>query len=925
MPDWERYVRDRLALSGLRPERERRIIRELAASLEDIYQDALRNGTTAEEAEQAAFSHIEDWERLSADLRSADPGGVEPRLDRLADRLLESPRDEPGKATRPWTGLARDILYSTRRLASAPGFTAVAILILAIGIGTTALMFNLVDTILFRPLPLPRGHEVVRIFEDGDDGRPGTCSYPTFVDLAAQHDVFSVTAASIVGDRASWLRDDGEIQRVSLDFAGSTYFRLVGLPLALGRAFEAREDVTGGPPAAIVSHRLWSTALGGDPAVLGKPIRLSGAPITIVGVGPRGFDGIVAGHTVDFWVSLSGLAPLGGEYAGGTLQRRDDHWFNILARVKTGVSVERAQAAASVLAARLGKEYPAYHKGRKLTVFRAAEVRLQPGLDGSLYPAGAALMTIAGLVLLVGCANLAGLLLGAGWKRGHELSIRMALGSTRWRLVRQLLIESTMLGLLGGAAGVALAVWGSRVLAAVSARLALPVQLSLDADWRVFAFSLAVSILVGVAFGLGPALRVTRPDLVSALKEPDAVVPGRRPGTGRYRWTLRGGFVVAQVSASMALLVAGGSLAAGVRDAQRVNLGFGASGRVALLQADASEAGLDSERGGALLRDFAERVRGLPGVEAVTWTTRPPVTRAGSSTLVIDEHTRRTGAETAEVDSALVGTTYFETLRVPLRHGRYFTAADSESGKPVAVVSEAMARRYWGRANVVGERYRHQGSPDSWVEIVGVVGDVKVESPTEEPTPIFYRTAPAGGFSRLYTVARTAGPPDAVARAMQQLFRQQNPGVPVLEAGTMASHVAASITLQRIVAVTVGLLSMVALLLAAIGLYGVVAGSVAQRTSEIGIRMALGARPGQVVAMLVREVMVLVAAGSAVGLTAALLLAPGLRSLVFGVRAQDPLAAVSVTALLALVALLATWLPARAAVGVGPLAAMRQK
>ncbi|RPJ71485.1 MAG: hypothetical protein EHM24_12220, partial [Acidobacteria bacterium] len=244
MPDWERYVRARLALSGLRPERERRIIRELAASLEDIYQDALRNGTTPEEAEQAAFSHIEDWERLSADLRSADPGGVEPRLDRLADRLLESPRDEPGKGTRPWNGLARDVLYSMRRLAASPGFTAVAVLILAIGIGTTAAMFNLVDTLLFRPLPVPRAQEIVRIFEDADDGFPDTCSYPTYLEMAAQRELFSVAAATIVGDEVTWIRDDGGTRPVSVDFAGSSYFRLVGLAPSLGRTFEPREDVT---------------------------------------------------------------------------------------------------------------------------------------------------------------------------------------------------------------------------------------------------------------------------------------------------------------------------------------------------------------------------------------------------------------------------------------------------------------------------------------------------------------------------------------------------------------------------------------------------------------------------------------------------------------------------------------------------------
>ena len=924
MRDWERYVREHLHLRGLRPERERRIVRELAANLEDVYQDALREGMTDEDAQRAAAEHIRDWERLAADLRSADPAALEPRMDRLSDRLL-SPPPEEGRRLRPWAGLAHDVVYSVRRLGAVPGFTVVAALVLALGIGGTAVMFNLVDTLLFRPLPVPNSHEIVRIFEDGDDGRPGTCSYPTFLDLASQRSLFPVAAASIVGDQATWLRDDGQARRVAVDFATASYFRLVGLPLQAGRGFLAAEDAAGGPAAAVISHRLWASAFDSDPSVIGRIVRLSGAPVTIVGVGPRRFDGILAGHAVDFWVSLSGIGPLMGEYAGGTLERRGDHWFNILARLAPSVTVNQAQAAVAVTAARLGREYPEHHKGKDLTVFRASQIRLQPGIDGPLYPAGAALMGIAGLVLLVGCANLAGLLLAAGWRRGHELSIRMALGCTRWRLVRQLLVESVLLGLLGGAAGAALAAWGARALSAASNSLSLPIHLSFGVDARALAFTVAVSLLVGVAFGLGPALRVTRPDLVAALKEPDGLPAGWRPRQGRFRWSLRGAFVVAQIAASMILLVTGGLLASGVREAQRVTLGFGASNRLALLQADASQAGLDDARGAALLLGFQERVRGLPGVEAVSWTTRPPVTGRGTSTLVIDEYRRRTGAETVEVAPAFVGPGYFETLRIPLRHGRFLTQADAAPERRIAVVSEAMARRYWGRSNVVGERYRHQGAPDSWVEIVGVVGDVKVTSPNEEPTPIFYRPAPAEGLARLYVLARTSGPPEAVAAAMQRLLRQQHPGVPVLEAGTMATHVAESMTLQRAVTGTVAVFGTLALLLATIGLYGVVAASVTQRRPEIGIRMALGARPGQMVAMMVREVMVLVAIGAAIGLAAALVAAPALRKLVFGVPGHDPVAIAGVTALLALVALAATWLPARAAAGLGPLTAMRQK
>ena len=386
MPEWERFIRDRLALAGLRPERERRIVRELAANLEDVYQDALRDGASPGDAEQSAKGHIQDWERLAADLRSADPAGVEPRLDRLADRLLEAPAEDGGQRSRPWSGLARDVVHAARRAAAAPGFTAVAVLILAVGIGATALMFDVVDTLLFRPLPFPRAQEVVRIFEDADDGRPDSCLYPTFLELAAQRDVFAVAAASIAGGEATWLRPDGETRRVAVDFANSTYFPLVGVAPHRGRAFGPGEDVTGAPATAVVSHRFWTAAFGADPSLVGQVVRLSGAPVTIVGVGPRGFDGIVAGHAVDFWVSLSGLGAMMGEYAGGTLQRRDDHWFSILARLKPGVSLEEARAAVAVVAGRLAREFPEYTGDGRSRCSRPRRSGCSPGWTGPCTP-----------------------------------------------------------------------------------------------------------------------------------------------------------------------------------------------------------------------------------------------------------------------------------------------------------------------------------------------------------------------------------------------------------------------------------------------------------------------------------------------------------------------------------------------------------
>ncbi|MEW5980896.1 MAG: ADOP family duplicated permease [Acidobacteriota bacterium] len=928
MPDWERYVRDRLPLAGIRPERERRIVRELAASLEDLYADARANGLDAQAAEAAAAAHIEDWERLAADLRQADPSAIIPRLDQIAERLevRDARRKTPGVWACAWRGLPLDVVVGLRRLRSAPVFTLVAILIVALGVGATAAMFTVVDTFLFRPLPIPRPHEVVRVFEGGGDGPPGTCSYPTVLDVAALDHVFASVTGSIVGRDATWLRDDGEMRRVAIDFIGAPYFGVMGLPLAMGRTFTAAEDATGGPPAAIVSHRLWREAFGSDPAVVGRIIRLSGAAVSIAGVAPPNFDGIVAGHRVDFWLSLSGLGPVWGEYAGGTLQRRGDHWFNVLARLAPGATTEQARAAVELTAARLALEFPEHHKGRTLEILRAADVRVQPGLDAEIYPAGAMLMGVAGLVLLVGCTNLAGLLLARGWQRGHELAIRLALGSNRWRLVRQLLVESLLLGLAGGLAGLLLAVWGARALAAGAAGLSLPLQVSVSIDARAALFTVVLSLLTGVAFGIAPALRVTGVDLVAGLKGPESTVSAtpRRTGARRLGVTLRGAFIVVQVAASMVLLVAAGLLARGVREAQQTTLGFGAAGRLAFLQADPAQAGLDEARTAALMGGYLDRVRALPGVERVSATTRLPVSRGGSSTLVIEEYRVRTGAETVEVDFAWVVPGYFETLGIPLRHGRLLEEADAARNRRVAVVSEAMARRYWGRSDAVGLRYRHQGSPDSWVEVVGVVGDVRVNAPIEPPVPQFYRALPAVSWPRLVVVARSSGLPEPVAAAMQRAFREMYPGVPVVRAGTMASHVAESLSLERAAAATVGVFGAIALVLAGIGLYGAVSTSVAQRAPEVGIRMALGAQAGQVVAMLVREEMGLVAIGAALGLGAALAIVPALRSLMAGLPAGDPITLAMASALLAAVSLVATWIPARRAVALAPLLAIRR-
>lgn len=922
MRDWQRFVRERLVSAGLRPDREQRIVRELASNLEDVYLDALRHGASDDEALATAESHVADWSRFAADLRNADPAAAIPAIDVLSDRL-ESTARGPGVWRRVVAGLPLDVLQALRRLRTNPGFTLTAAIVLAVGIGANAAIFSLVDTFLFLPLPYAQADRLVRIFDDDDEGRPGGVSYPTYLALAAEPRLFERAAPVIVGRRATWIRPGENPRVVPVEWVGSGYFPVTGLQPQIGRGFEAPEDRQGGPLTAVISDRVWREAFDASTSVLGTTINVAGAAVSIVGVAPGGYRGMVSGHRVDLWLSLSTLGPVSGPYAGGTQDRRGDHWFDVLARLAPGTTVEGAQAAANVIAARLQREYPDYHRGRDLTVYRASDVRLEPSLDASLVPAATALAGLAALVLLASCTNLAGLLLVRGWRRGHELAVRLALGASRWRLVRPLIVESVLLGVAGGAGGVVVAAWASRLLTARGDIFPLPINVAVSLNERSVLFTLALSVLTGVAFGTLPALRATRPDLAGSLKEPQSAGSLWTPSRRRFRVTLQGAFLVAQVAVSIVLLAGAGVLVRGLLRANAAALGFD-TGRIALMEIDAGSAGQNAASRASFWADVSEKLHRLPGVEALSWTSRVPVTRMGTTTLVIDEYRARTGAETVEVDFAFAAPNYFATMGIPLLHGRLFSPADAEARRPVAVVSEAMARRYWGRSDVTGLRYRREGSADSWTEILGVVGDVKVSSIGERPTPIAYLPLAPQTASRLYAVLRTATP-DAVAQGTRAVLRQHYPTVPVFETGSFWSHVDRSLTLQRAVVFLVSLFGLVALGLATTGLYGVVASSVSHRTAEVGVRMALGAKAGHVTRLLIRDSMWLVLLGIALGLAAASALTPGLRTMVFGPADSDPLTMMAVAAVMLMVSLIASWIPARRAVSTGPLAAIRQR
>ena len=815
----------------------------------------------------------------------------------------------------------QDLRQALRRLVDAPGFTALALLIVGLGIGANVAMFSVVESVLLRPPLWERPDRLTWIYQDSDDGEPNSCSYPAYLDIAAQGDVFEGVATLTPGRQVRHITPEGDAQLVDVAYVSSSLFPVLGLQPSRGSWLDERGDAPGADPTGVVSHRAWQTRFAADPDIVGRSVRLNGTTVTIVGVGPEGYLGEMMATNTDFWLSIAASGPVGGDFYYDTLERRGDHWFLVVGRLRDDVELSQAQAAMDVLANRLAEEFPEHNEGRDITVFRAESVRLHPEFDKVLFPAGAVLMGVVGLVLLIACGNLANLLLARATTRSREIAVRLAMGATRWRVTRQLLTESVVLSVAGGLVGLGFALLFGRLLSTAMPPLPLPLNLAVQLDARVLAFAFTLSVATGIVFGVAPSLRASRPDLVPGLKSGGDV--GAR--SSRPRWlTLRNALVAGQVAVSFVLLIGSGLLVRSLLNAQSAPLGFSSDG-LAVVQADPAEAGYESEPGRQLLLQLREQTAGYGGVESATLSSRLPATpTGGSSTLEVEGYDPPDGTGKAEVIYAYVDPFYFDTLRIPMREGRGIEATDRAETERVAVVNEAFAERYWGTTDVVNRRYRHEGAPDSWVRVVGVVADVKVRAPNENPTPMFYRPLAQGAvFSRLFLVARAETEPAELVRRMRADLRELDPNVPIYQAGTMSDHVSISLVLPRTAAAVLALFGGLALLLASLGLYAVVAFSVARRTAEMGIRMALGASRASVVTLMLKETLAVVGSGLVVGAAFSLLAAPLLESLLFGVSAADPMTFVMMALMLLGVATLASYLPARRAAAADPVRTLR--
>ncbi|HEU0178227.1 MAG TPA: ABC transporter permease [Blastocatellia bacterium] len=822
--------------------------------------------------------------------------------------------------------LWQDLRYGARMLWKQPGFTLIVALTLSLGIGANGVIFSLVNALLLRPLPVEKPSELAAIYtSDFSGGGLGVSSYPDYVDFRDRNRVFAGLVAYQFPQPLS-LNIDGTNERMFGEIVSGNYFSALGLKPSLGRGFLPEEDRTPGESAvAVISHKLWQTRFGGDPATVGRSVKINGHPFIIVGVAPEKYTGLLRGFAADWWIPamMIGQAVPGTEH----LTKRDNRGFLVMGRLKPGVTLQQAQADFNSIAAQLYKEWPQdweniRRQSRSVSVTPESEARLLPEMRMPIVIFMALLMSVAGLVLLIACANIANLLLARATARRKEIAIRLALGAGRWRLIRQLLTESVLLSMLGGMAGLLLAGWGADLLMAFRPPFQIPVELDLQADWRVFVFMFGLSLLTGIVFGLTPALAASRPDVIASLKDETGAAT-----TGGRTWRLRGALVVAQVALSLLLLICAGLFLRSLRNASSIDPGFDADNLLALSM-DLRLQGYDETRERNFTDQLLERVRALPGVVSASLTDRLPLDLDGAwRGVTIEGYTPQPGESTG-INSSFVAPGYFETLRIPLLRGRTFQRQDGANAPGVALVNESFARRYWPGQSPLGKRIQmgavRSGVNDApYLTVIGIVKDGKYVSLGEEAAPfIYFNMAQNVGLSPTLVV-RTQGDPLNSLAAVRGEVAALDKNLPLYDVKTMRQHLGLALLPARLAGSVLGVFGMMALALAAAGIYGVMAYSVAQRTREIGIRMALGANARDVLRLVTRQGMTLVAIGMAIGLTSALALTQLLKSLLLGVSSTDPLTFAVIALLLIAVALLACWIPARRATKVDPMIALR--
>ncbi|MCI0490672.1 MAG: ABC transporter permease [Blastocatellia bacterium] len=811
--------------------------------------------------------------------------------------------------------LFQDLRYGLRTLLKSPGFTLIAVLSLGLGIGANSAVFSLVDAVLLRPLPVEQPDRLVALTtSDNHEVYPHGLSYLDYLDYRDHTEAFSgMTAFSPIQLSIS----SGGESRMALGYMVSgNFFSVLGVSAALGRTFLPEEDLTpGSHPVAVIGYGLWQQRFGADPDLPGKTVMLNGHPFTVIGVAPKDFRGVEVIATPDVWVPMM----MHAQAAPGSprlLDDRESHNFRVWARLKTEVSFDEAQAAVSVQARQLEEAYPATNKGVNVNLYPQWEARFEPGTGGVLTLASAMLMAVAALVLLIACANLANLLLSKAIARRREIAIRLALGASRWRLVRQLMTEGLLLSLMGGAVAAIIALWATEALSSIRPSPDLPLSLDVRLDGRVLAFTVLVALLSVTLFALVPALQASKANLVPALKGEEI--------RKRRRFNLQGALVVVQVSLSLVLLIGAGLFLATLNNAEAMDLGLRKHDTL-LASLDLDLHGYDKGRGEAFHRDLIQRVEGLPGVRSASLAAPVPLDfSSGVENVLIEGREITSDREETGVMVSTVGLKYFETIGTPLVEGRDFTAQDDDASTRVAIVNETMARRFWPGQTALGKRFRFNSLDGPPIEIIGVAHDGKYRQYFEDPRPYLYIPLLQDYRGGVTLVIHTEADAASLTAAVRREVASLDPSLPLFGAKTIEEHLEGRTFIGTALLTSfLGLFGLLGLTLGAIGIYGVISYSVSRRTREIGIRQALGAQPGAVMKLVIWQGMKLALMGIAMGLLAAFAVTRFLSSFLFGVSATDPLTFAVITLLLAAVAFLACFIPARRAMKVDPMKALR--
>ena len=815
----------------------------------------------------------------------------------------------------------QDLRYAFRAFGKSPWFASLAIVTLALGIAVNTSIFSIINGFLMRPMPVPHPEQLtVLSLQQAGDKSLQSFSYPDYLDLRDQSSSFSdiiayrVTLAGLTADNRG---DHCIATRVT-----GNYFSMLGVQPALGRLILPTEGQTpGADPILVLGYSYWQKRFAGNKNVIGKQVEANGHPLTIVGVAPKEFHGTYSIVDSDLYVPLSAsIGTKDEKQVESTWTHRSERSLSLMARLKPGTNLKNAQTSLNVVVQRLAEQHPDTDKGIAIRAFPEQLARPEPDPDNTLPSVALAFMALAALVLLVACFNVTNVLLVRATARQREMAIRAALGAGRVRLVRQYLTESLLLALLGAGGGMLLGYWAMRFLSSIPLGTDLPLQLKFLPDVRVYFFALGAALVAGVIVGVFPALRVVRHDVSSVLHD-----GGRGSSGGRRRQFLRGSLVVAQVAGSLVLLIVAGLFIRSLGKAQSIYLGFESS-HVLDFSLDVQQIGYQESQGRAFYRELESRLRALPGVVSVAQAFSVPMgVMSTFDSLNIERHPAQPGQQPPSVQYNMVTPGYFDTLHIPVRHGRAFTESDEEKTLAVAVVNQSMAKKFWPDEDPLGKRFSTKGPSGPFIEVVGVVQDGKYKGVIEVPQPHFYLPLSQAYIPLRTFHIRTSVPPESLSTQAQSQVRELAPSLAISEMQTLDQALQGlnGFLFFRLGAQLTGTMGLLGLILAVVGVYSVASYAAVQRTQEIGIRMAIGATPGDILKMVLRQGLGTVGIGLLAGLVAAFAGTRLLADLFYGVTPNDPVTYAAVAALLLAVVLLACWIPARRATRVSPVLALR--